>query len=240
MAKIDTDLLLFSNCMSKHVVTVFDRSIAFLYFYAVKGSSSVNLSQIVSDFKTTGLGNPNITRLRNALAKDRRTMKSSKDMWQLKNDKIAEIEKQFQLNECSGKKPIKRTAPSGSYINKKRFQDLKKIRSQYDLARLLEMLSELDNAFEAENFISVILLVRAILDHVPPVFGFDTFPELANNYNGAKSFKESMLNLENSSRKIADNYLHVKIRNKETLPNNTQVDFSHDLDVLLAEIIRIS
>ena len=102
------------------------------------------------------------------------------------------------------------------------------------------MLSELDSAFEAKNYISVILLVRAILDHISPIFDFDTFPELANNYKGAKSFKESMLNLENSSRKIADTYLHVKIRSKETLPNSTQINFSNDLDVLLAEIIRIS
>lgn len=240
MTKIDPDLLFFSRCMSKHAATVFDRSIAFLYFYAVRSNSGVSLSQIVNDFKTTGLGNPNVTRLRRALTKDRRIMKLSKDMWQLKSDKVGEVEKRFQLNECFGKKPPKQTALSGNYINKKRFQELKRIKSQYDLSRLLKMLSELDSAFEAENYISVILLVRAILDHVPPVFGFNTFPEFANSYKGAKSFKESMLNLENSSRKIADAYLHVKIRSKEMLPNNTQVNFSQDLDVLLAEIVRIS
>lgn len=49
-----------------------------------------------------------------------------------------------------------------------------------------------------------------------------------------------MSRLENSSRKIADSYLHTKIRKKESLPNKTQVNFSNDIDVLLAEIIRIS
>ncbi len=49
-----------------------------------------------------------------------------------------------------------------------------------------------------------------------------------------------MTNLENSSRKIADSYLHTRIRNKESLPNRTQVNFSNDMDVLLSEIIRIS
>ena len=71
-------------------------------------------------------------------------------------------------------------------------------------------------------------------------FGFDTFAEVTNNYKGSKSFKDSMKNLENSSRKIADAYLHNRIRKKESLPNENQVNFSHDLDVLLGEIVRIS
>ena len=88
MTKVDPNLLSFSHCMSKHAETIFDRSIAFLYFYAVTSGSGVSLSQIVNDFKTTGLGNPNITKLRRALAMDRRTMKSAKDIWQLKSDKV--------------------------------------------------------------------------------------------------------------------------------------------------------
>jgi hypothetical protein len=76
------------------------------------------------------------------------------------------------------------------------------------------------------------------LDHVPPIFGCKSFAEVSNNYSGGKSFKESMKRLEDSSRKIADSYLHTQIRKSESLPNPTQVDFSNDLDVLLAEIAR--
>jgi hypothetical protein len=47
-----------------------------------------------------------------------------------------------------------------------------------------------------------------------------------------------MTNLDKSSRKIADSYLHTHIRNKETLPNKTQINFKYDLDVLLQEIVR--
>lgn len=65
------------------------------------------------------------------------------------------------------------------------------------------------------------------------------FTEVANSYGGAKSFKDSMLNLENSSRKIADQHLHTQVRKSETLPTVRQVDFSNDLDVLLAEIVRV-
>jgi hypothetical protein len=83
------------------------------------------------------------------------------------------------------------------------------------------------------------MLLRAIIDHIPPIFGFSNFSEITNNYSGSKSFKDDMKKLSESCRKIADMYLHVQIRSKESLPNNTQVDFSNELDVLLAEMIRI-
>jgi hypothetical protein len=47
------------------------------------------------------------------------------------------------------------------------------------------------------------MLTRAILDHVPPVFGVNTFAEVAINHGG-RSLKEAMSHLENGSRKIAD------------------------------------
>jgi hypothetical protein len=92
--------------------------------------------------------------------------------------------------------------------------------------------------------LSVPIIGRAILDHVPPIFGFTTFDQVSNNYGGQgvkknKSFKGSMAQLNNSLRNIADNYLHQKIRNSEILPNKNQINFSQDLDVLLGEIVRI-
>lgn len=83
------------------------------------------------------------------------------------------------------------------------------------------------------------MLCRAINDRIPPIFGLNSFNEVDNNY-GTKSFKKNMLNLNNSLRNIADSYLHQTIRKKESLPNKTQIDFKNDLDVLIAEILRIS
>lgn len=54
-----------------------------------------------------------------------------------------------------------------------------------------------------------------------------------------ESQASSPQNLENSYRKIADALLHQKIRKSESLPTKVMVDFSSDVDVLLAEIIRI-
>lgn len=82
-------------------------------------------------------------------------------------------------------------------------------------------------------------MTRVIVDHIPPIFGMNSFSEVANNYNGTKSFKDSMQHLDKSLRKIADAALHTQIRKRETLPNRTQINFYNDLDVLLAEIVRL-
>ena len=83
------------------------------------------------------------------------------------------------------------------------------------------------------------MLVRAVLDHVPPIFGQGSFAQVAANYAGGKSFKDVMNALEQTSRKIADSYLHGQIRNREALPTYIQVDFRAGLDVLLQEIVRL-
>jgi len=127
-----------------------------------------------------------------------------------------------------------------SYVDLGRIEELKAISTdRFDLSKLIRLIEELNQCHANECVFAVAMLTRAILDHVPPIFGRSGFSEVANTYPGAKSFKQSMQNLENSSRSISDAQLHVQIRKKEALPNRTQVNFSNDLDVLLAEIVRV-
>lgn len=129
-------------------------------------------------------------------------------------------------------------SPRGSYVDNQRIDELKAIKNpDYDLKRLIQLCKEINIANQNDCHMTIAIVLRAIIDHVPPIFGFDTFSNLANNYRGSRSFKESMQHLENSSRKIADLYLHGKIRKIETLPTFTQVNFMADLDLLLSEII---
>src|SRR3989338_4036655 len=138
-------------------------------------------------------------------------------------------------------KPKRQIAKSGAYnfVNQNRIKELKTIKSgDFDVSKLVRLCEELNTAFSLENFLSTAMLVRAIADHIPPIFGKTSFTEVANNH-GSKSFKDSIKNLDNSSRKISDSHLHTQIRKKEVLPNSNQVDFSNDLDVLLGEIYRV-
>lgn len=109
----------------------------------------------------------------------------------------------------------------------------------WDVGRLIRLLEELNIAHANDCHMSVAMLVRAITDHVPPIFGFPDFVQLASNIAGGRSLRGSMKNLSGSLRNIADAHLHVPIRKTEVLPTGPQVDFKADLDVLLAEVVRL-
>ena len=125
------------------------------------------------------------------------------------------------------------------FVNNNRIKELDQIKNDtFDLLKVIQYCKELNLAFSNKMYLSTGMIVRSLIDHIPPIFQKTSFKEVANNC-GTKSFQDSMKNLENSSRKIADSFLHTHIRKKEVLPNNTQVDFSNDLDVLLGEICRL-
>ncbi|KAB1230848.1 hypothetical protein [Chryseobacterium viscerum] len=139
------------------------------------------------------------------------------------------------------KKISEKKSNNSHFIDPNRLIELRNItNNNFDLSRLIRFCEEIDDAFLSENYLSVGMLLRGIIDHIPPIFGCKNFSEVTNNYNGSKSFKKSMEHLNVSLRNISDSYLHTHIRKKESLPNKTQIDFSRDLDVLLSEIIRIS
>lgn len=133
-----------------------------------------------------------------------------------------------------------RSATLDTFVDPTRLAELRVISStSFDLSKLVQLCEELNSCYATGCYMATAMLVRAILDHIPPIFGVTKFAEVASNYKGPKSFRESMKHLENSQRDIADHHLHVQIRNKESIPNKTQVNFSADLDVLLAEIVRL-
>lgn len=130
------------------------------------------------------------------------------------------------------------------YVAHSRLQELRNLPcTKWDTMRLVRLLEELNIAHQNELYMATVVLVRTIANHVPPIFGFATFEQVASNYSAGtpsgKSFKGSMQHLQNSMKHIADAYLHVPIRKSEVLPSAQQVDFSRDLDVLLAEAVRV-
>jgi hypothetical protein len=131
-------------------------------------------------------------------------------------------------------------ANPSSYVDPGRLAELKSVTSsEFDLTRLVRLCEELNIAYANSCFMTIAMLVRAIVDHVPPIFRQLAFAQIVNNYAGSRSFKGSMQHLDASLRHIADAHLHTHIRPREVLPTFTQVDFRSDLDVLLAEVIRV-
>ena len=126
------------------------------------------------------------------------------------------------------------------YINLSRLEEIKAIsHPEFDLTRVLSYCSEINSCYRQGNFHAVGMLLRSIMDHIPPIFNVQNFAGVYNNYSGSKSFKQMMEHLDKQLRKIADSYLHTHISKKEVLPNETQIDFRQGLDVLLSEIVKL-
>ena len=130
------------------------------------------------------------------------------------------------------------TQSGPDYVDPDRIAELKVIEhSSFDLAKLIRLCEELNVNQAAGNTYSVIMLVRAILDHIPPVFAAKDFAQVASQIGG-KSKKSILDRLERVSRELANVHLHQQIRNKEPLPNPTQMNFSSELDFMLCEVIH--
>lgn len=129
---------------------------------------------------------------------------------------------------------------SDRFVSEEQIAELRSVDStKFDLRKLIRLCDELNITYHAGAYLATAMLTRSVLDHVPPIFGFSTFKEVANNYGGARSFRETMARLEKAARKIADSYLHGPIRQRETLPNAQQVNFAAEVATLLGEIARI-
>jgi site-specific recombinase XerD len=131
-------------------------------------------------------------------------------------------------------------AATEQYVSEARIRQVATLtQPNFDFSRLVALLHELNAASRASSLLSVAFLARAVIDHVPPLFGQQEFSGVANQYPGSKSFKKGMLSLNTALRNIADSYLHEHIRSREEAPQRQQVDFRAQLDQLLGEIVRV-
>lgn len=126
----------------------------------------------------------------------------------------------------------------GDFIDGTRVAELRAIsNNQFDLTRFVRMCEEINNAWDAGNTISVAMLARAMVDHIPPIFGQSNFSQVTSQAS-SRSIRGSLEHIQTALRHIADGALHTHIRRRETVPTATQVDFRQSFDVLISELIR--
>jgi hypothetical protein len=117
---------------------------------------------------------------------------------------------------------------------------LRQAKSQkFDCTKLVRFCEELNDAYGRGNYLSCALLIRAIMNHVPPVFGCRTFAELTAQ--SGKSLKAIFERLEDDARPIADLHSHALIRAKESLPTKHQVEpYKASFELLIQEaMVRV-
>jgi hypothetical protein len=107
---------------------------------------------------------------------------------------------------------------SGPYVD---LQVLEAIRakdgvSSFNVAKLLNLIAELNDNYARKNTYASHALMRAILDHVPPILGCASFAAIANNYPWGPTDKRYIKKLVDF-RDRADDALHRQIRNKGDL-----------------------
>ena len=107
---------------------------------------------------------------------------------------------------------------------------------KFDFTKLVRLCEELNDAYGRGNYLSCALLIRAVMNHVPPVFGCRTFAEVTAQ--SGKSLKAVFERLEDSARPIADLHTHALIRAKESVPTKHQVEpYKASFELLIQEVI---
>ncbi|NQY74352.1 MAG: hypothetical protein HRT90_06270 [Candidatus Margulisbacteria bacterium] len=124
-----------------------------------------------------------------------------------------------------------------SFLRVDIIKDLKKVTSRdYDTKKLVLFCEELNDSFFRENYLSCILLIRAVINHVPPIFGHKTFAQVIANSN--RSVKAVLSYLEDQARPIADLHTHMLIRKNENIPTKHQIEpYKPSFEILIQEVI---
>jgi hypothetical protein len=108
--------------------------------------------------------------------------------------------------------------PTGSYINAQVIAAItaQQGTDQFDRSKLLRLIGELNDNYARGNGYAVHALLRAILDHVPPLLGCATFAAAVNNYRWSRTDQGYMRKLLDFKLQ-ADDVLHRQISNKADL-----------------------
>lgn len=128
-------------------------------------------------------------------------------------------------------------AINSAFLNTEVLEELKKITNpKYDTAKLVKFCEELNDSYSRANYISCALLIRAVMNHVPPIFNAEKFSQVVAN--SSRSVKAVLSHLESQARPIADLHTHFLIRAKEQVPTKYQIEpYKPSFEILIQEVI---
>ncbi|MFJ1709724.1 hypothetical protein [Kitasatospora sp. NPDC088346] len=114
--------------------------------------------------------------------------------------------------------PIVLAAPRPEYVDAKLITELeqKAGTTAWKLDKFLQLARELNDNFANENPYACHALLRAIIDHVPPVFGQGSFEQVASSHPWGHTDKAYMRKLV-EFKKAADDVMHRQIRRSENV-----------------------
>ena len=133
--------------------------------------------------------------------------------------------------------PVEFQSISGSFINPQIVEQLCLVEGfKFDLSKIIQFCEELNSSFNTGNYLASSLLLRALINHIPPIFGHTTFQQVISQVS--KSRRELFKPLDDVARDVADLHTHDVIRHKEILPTKNQIEpFKANLEFLLQEVL---
>jgi hypothetical protein len=128
-------------------------------------------------------------------------------------------------------------SPASTFIEPSLIEEIRNTpSSKFDLGKVARLCEELNSSYAAGNYLAMSLPIRALINHVPPIFGHNTFEQVVSN--AGRTVKALLRQLDESSRDIAELHTHALVRRKEPLPSRNQVEpHKPSVEVLLHEII---
>lgn len=106
----------------------------------------------------------------------------------------------------------------------------------FNYKKLTLLLKELNHNFDKKKIYASVALIRAILDHIPPLLGCNSFESVVSNYGWTDSHRKYMQSLL-SFKDSADDALHTQITNKEDYLSVEDLPTRVKINTLLEECV---
>jgi hypothetical protein len=124
----------------------------------------------------------------------------------------------LQQSISPGESADNRPAANSSYVDLQVAAaiEAKRATSAWSLHKLLQLVTELNDSYVDQNPYASHALLRAIMDHVAPLFGFTDFIRVVDNHAWGETDKKYMKQLANFKTQ-ADDALHRQIARRPSL-----------------------
>ncbi len=106
--------------------------------------------------------------------------------------------------------------------------------------KLVEICHDINTNYLKNRYQVVIVFIRAVLDYIPPIFGYKTTSQVYSNLKKYKSFKKALEGVDKSTRNLADDILHNQATINEIIKvDKPSCDFVRDnLTLILTSVIN--
>jgi hypothetical protein len=110
--------------------------------------------------------------------------------------------------------------------------------SSWECTKLLALIEELNDAYRSGMTYAAHALLRAMLDHIPPLLGYASFPAVASSYSWSRTDKQYIKRLA-EFRTQADDVLHRQISSTADLLTTQDMPQRVTVNRLLQECAKV-